>query len=287
MLLFTMKPFRFLFLFTAVIALNSCDIVDGPYSEGANQAPDTTVTYVKKILIEDYTGHTCGNCPLAAIALGQVHDLYGSQIVSMGVHAGGFATPAGSHFPADYRNEVSIALDEYFNVSAVGNPNGILNRRFFNNDPIVGHTDWATKASQLVTEPAEAWLTITPGLNLSSRQLTVEVNSKILLPLEEGLSMVVYLTEDSIFGPQKYYGSSEPGEIVENYCHRHVLRGSMNGIWGNPLSAATSFAAGSETNSTFSYTLPVAWNSAKVHVLAVLYRTSTKEVVQVEEKKIY
>src|SRR5258705_4328893 len=79
-------------LFTIVAALvlfSSCDKVDPPYTQtNSVGGPNTSDTVFRKILIEDYTGFKCGNCPAAAAVLyGQLRPLYGEELISIGVHA--------------------------------------------------------------------------------------------------------------------------------------------------------------------------------------------------------
>jgi len=51
--------------FAFSIVITSCDVLEGPFDEQVNNNIDTTKP-LRKILLEDYTGHTCGNCPCAA-----------------------------------------------------------------------------------------------------------------------------------------------------------------------------------------------------------------------------
>jgi hypothetical protein len=96
----------------------------------------------------------------------------------------------------------------------------------------------------------------------------------------------MYVTEDSIVSSQKDYNLPSPS-LIDSYTHRHMLRGSINGAWGAALSPATTFSSGEELINTGTITIPDAWNSDHLSVVAVLYRTATKEVIQAEDQKIY
>ena len=57
-----------------VVSVFSCDKIDGPTRE--NISIDTTCQFAvdnsipdKKVLVEDYTGHNCGNCPAGGVIL--------------------------------------------------------------------------------------------------------------------------------------------------------------------------------------------------------------------------
>lgn len=263
----------------------ACDIVDGPYSTKSSGTTDTTEQMVRKILIEDFTGHQCGNCPRAAEALKEIEELYPGQIVPLGVHVGFFAEPSNSgSYTADYRSETGDELDQNYGNSVAGLPNGLINRIAFDSNPIVQYTDWSSKAAQLVTLPPDAWIKIDPQYEASSRSLQVSADVDILTTIGDSLHIAFYLSEDNIVSPQKDY-SLTPSTILD-YTHRHVLRGSMNGTWGLPISVGTSFNAGTSYSSYATFTLPANWNESNVHVVAVLFRAISKEVVQAQDVKI-
>ena len=54
----------FIAIFVFMAFITSCDIIDEPYREKTTQ--DTTKTVKRKILLEEFTGFRCKNCPHAA-----------------------------------------------------------------------------------------------------------------------------------------------------------------------------------------------------------------------------
>ena len=281
-----MKKALFFAISLVFVLVTSCDKIDAPYGNTpVSPVPGDTEVVMRKILIEDFTGQTCGNCPRAAESLTLVHNLYGDKMVAIAVHAGFFADPAGTHYPNDYRTATGNELDQYFGNSAAGLPNGLINRKEFDGQSIVQHTAWASKATELLALPVEAFMWITPSYSATNRNLSVSVRTKILQNIDEGVSLVLYLTEDSVLSSQKDYDLPSPS-LIEVYTHRHMLRGSINGTWGAVLSPASVYAIGEEFITTGSYTIPAEWNSDHVGVVAVLYRTATKEVIQAEDQEI-
>lgn len=268
-----------------ITILSSCDIVEGPYAKKKGDTNDTTNQVLRKILVEDFTGHQCGNCPRAAEALKAIEELYPDQIIPLGIHVGFFAEPSSSgNYTADYRCETGNELDQYYGNSIAGLPNGLINRISFDSNPIVQYTDWSSKAAQLVSLPPDATIDLNPQYNAATRSLQVNADVDILTALSDSLHLAFYLSEDSIVSPQKDY-SLTPSTIL-NYTHRHVLRGSMNGTWGLPLSAGTSFASGSTYASNATFTIPANWNDNNLHVVAILFRAVSKDVIQAEDVKI-
>lgn len=280
-------------IITGVIAVAltlGCDKVEGPFSEGtsSNNNPDTTQTFYRKVLIDEFTGHKCGECPYAARTLKQIQELYGEKVVAIAVHAGNFATPnANGPMVYDFRSQEGNQLDQFFGNSAAGLPNGLVNRVNTGGTSIVAPADWSTRVSNLLNQPADAWLTINLDFISDTRVLNASVETKFLQNVEDSLNIALYVLEDSIQRPQVIYNDPNyPNSFIENYYHRHVLRGSMNGAWGTALSSGQSFTSGSVINTTGNLTLPSNWNAEKVSVVAVVYRALTKEVVQVEERKL-
>ena len=98
-----MKNLLILFLIT--ITFFSCDKIEGPYKiDNGNGNPIDTNTFIKKILVEDYSGHTCSNCPNAARELEALIDIYGNKIVPITVHAGKtYARPYSSSQAPKYQ----------------------------------------------------------------------------------------------------------------------------------------------------------------------------------------
>ena len=73
---------KYLLILISILIITSCDVEEGPFITGSN----TYVNPDKKVLIEDFTGHLCPNCPDAARELEAIHDIYGDQIIGMAIH---------------------------------------------------------------------------------------------------------------------------------------------------------------------------------------------------------
>ena len=71
---------KLLTLTLIILCIASCDKIEPPYSSG-NTNPIDTTSVKRNILIEDFTGHTCPNCPAAAAELETIHSIYGNQII--------------------------------------------------------------------------------------------------------------------------------------------------------------------------------------------------------------
>jgi hypothetical protein len=97
-------------------------------------------------------------------------------------------------------------------------------------------------------------------------------------------NLTIYLLEDSVVDAQVDNRVSPPD--VLDYMHRHVLRGNVNGTWGETV-VTGSAAAGDTVTVTHSYVLPAnVLVPAKCSLVAYVYRSDNYEVLQAEERKI-
>jgi thiol-disulfide isomerase/thioredoxin len=277
---------KFCFLLMAVFAvLASCDYVKPPYSTTPDTGNDTDIVVkVRKVLLEDYTGHTCGNCPKAARVADQIKKDYGEKVVVIGVHAGGFASPDPPKYPSDFRNPVSTELHNFFGLLAAGNPNGMVNRAGYPNNHIKGESAWNTEVSAQLAKELSAFITIKNSFDASTRKIDTEVSTEFEQTLQGDFKLAVYLVEDSIQAPQKDYTVSP--DWVQNYMHKHVLRASFNGSSQGELIAGNPVKGNPAITKKYSLTLDPSFDASHCYVVAFVYNSSTWEVLQAEEKKI-
>lgn len=204
------------------IALTACD----------NIGNDERLIYVKPaavsrtVLIEDFTGQRCINCPNATLAIEQIIEQYGdSAVVAVGIHSGPFAkNPAGTMTLPLWTAEG----DEYFNHWGVKEqPSGMVNRQTVNSN----YTTWASQVYEQIQLVAPVSIKLDATLDETARTLTVNTQ---LLTVDGNVNgkLQLWLIEDSIVSPQYMPdGSGNP-----NYVHNHVFRQSINGTWGEDVS---------------------------------------------------
>jgi len=266
------------------LQLPSCDKIEMPYKESRNNGGGTVT---KKVLLEDYTGHLCPNCPIAGRKALDLQQLYAGKLIVMSVHAGYFATPLGVPFDDDFRSEAGTAWDEFFGISNAGNPNGMINRQNTNGNYIIGDGLWPTSVSEIINENAVATLSITAAYNNISRNLSIELNTKFLSAQEGTYKVQICLIEDSIVGAQKNSDANIGGAVILDFVHRHVLREAVNGIWGSDLvSGGGQAIANTNYTHNFSFTLNSAYNENHCSIIAWIYNTLDYSIIQVEEQKI-
>jgi len=244
---------------------------------------------VRKVLVEDYTGHTCGNCPYAAQVLHNLECSWGDRVVPIAVHVGFFAVPennADGSFATDFRTPAGNAWNTQFGNSAQGLPNGLINRRQDGGSYPQSYTAWEAQVANLLATPADAYLSMENTYSEASRTVSTSIDITVLNNLNNGpYNIIVCLTEDSIVDWQKDYNPALADEKVPDYVHMHVLRNNFNGTWGDQVGTGN-LTQNDIYNVTYSLQLDADWVDHHCNVVAFIYRTDTKEVIQAEYRPV-
>ncbi len=279
------KKIYLLISLLALAALVSCDKIEEPYKNVVDDDFTTDVT-TRKVLLEDYTGHTCVNCPAAAKIASDLKALYGDRLVIIGVHAGHFAEPTQPPFTYDMTSPVGNAWDNHFAIQ--GYPSGIINRQSPEGQYIEPAANWSTRVAEIIDIPTVADLVIDTDYEPDTRSLSVSVSTRFLASFDQSFRLQLVLTEDNIIGPQLNNNSSiGPTPVIEDFNHKHVLRTDLNGFWGeNLVPDNTSPVVNEVYEHTYSINLKSDWNEENISVVAFVYEVESYEIYQAEEKAI-
>lgn len=237
---------------------------------------------LRSILVEDYTGFRCSNCPRAAETLKELECLYGTRVVPIALHvteffAGPENNPDGS-FANDYRTAIGDAYVPVFGTG-VFLPNGLVNRLEFGGAHSQEHETWPVHVASLIDEPADAWLDIQVDYDSTSRNATATIRVDALDALNASpYRLTVLLTEDSIVDWQEDNLADPP--YIEDYVHMHMLRDGFTGAWGDPVNGGAAMANGFSESYNFDLTINQDFKAKHCNVVAFIFRDDTKEVIQ-------
>lgn len=275
-----LKPLSFTFL--AFVWATGCEEVNPPIDlterayetgVGAPVSPDDKV-----VLIEDFTGAACPNCPDAHIAIGNAYAAYPGQVVAIAEY-NYFADPL--HADEDLRTEEALLLNDYLGP-AIGWPASFIDRKDFDNDdymPEIPANVVPYCGDQVVLTPP-CNITITNTYDATSRKLdvVVRVDYTSAVTLQNKLSVV--LIENGIIAAQV---DDNVGGEVEDYEHNHVMRDMLSYYLGDALPEEN--VPGRWYTFVYSTTLPTEWNADNMAVVAFVhnFETDNKEVLQAAE----
>ena len=282
-----MKKIIFIPLTLTLLSFLSCEKIDYPYeSNPSSQDSSDATKYVRKVLLEDYTGHTCGNCPAAALVAENLYNQYKGKVVTIAVHAG-FFTKTNSKYPTSYTTTVGNDWDgaSGFGVSAVGNPNGMVNRKNYENNGLIQkESKWPTTVSLALQDKYILGLEIKPSYIETSRMLSTNVIARFKEPYANDVKLSLVIIEDSIIGPQTDYTKNP--DLIPNYVFMHMLRDAVNGSWGSDLKKIPVLAKDSVNLSFPNFGIKSKFNDKHLYLVAFAYDATTREVLQVEKVKM-
>ena len=112
----------------------------------------------KVILLEEFTGHLCVNCPEATKLAHDYKQMFGEQLLLLSIHAGALAEPAGVPYDADLRSDPGMAIYNHFNPIAV--PTGMVNRTEYEGNVVMFKGSWEPAIKALIDEPQQASIAI-------------------------------------------------------------------------------------------------------------------------------
>lgn len=227
---------RLLLPLLALLLLVGCDAVERPDRWREDPAP---IVPRRNVLLVDFTGQRCSNCPAAADLL---HSLTagpaGARIIAVSVHGGALAlstdaSPRGLAGP-DARRLTDEARVSSWPQGTVDRPVGgtLLRPSAWNTAlaerlALAADADAAAQQS-LVADAHVALATRTLSYTLRPRHLTDAAGQP-----DAETYLHLWLVEDSITAPQTLADGTERAD----YLHRHVLRLDLTGPAAHRLAA--------------------------------------------------
>lgn len=245
--------------------------VDSPYNV-------STKSKNKKILIEEFTGIKCGNCPDGHAMAKQIQMAKDDEVFIMAIHAGPYAEAYPDQ--PDFCTEDGEAIHDFFVPN--GYPSGMVNRREYNGDIVIGRSSWTRLARDVNAEtaPVNLWLDLQYDDFYESLTVTIEGYWTDDAPCDAP-KMSVALLQNNIQGYQAGSG------IGDEYMHQHVLRDYLSDAFGDEIPNCNK---GDFFTMTYNYNLPNDYNGVVVvpEQLEVLIFVTENEsnILNVEGKKL-
>nr|NQU92432.1 Omp28-related outer membrane protein [Bacteroidota bacterium] len=276
----------------------ACDKIDEPIElVGTQDIPeniDDTIFFIdsvlitsKHVLLEDFTGHKCVNCPEAAQWAHEKAEAENHKLIIYSVHAGHFAKPDPSGpFATDLRSVPGEEL--YTNFEAYSNPCALIDREEYNsNRVVIFSTGWETPINEELAKPNVADLKIRNTYYPKRASVMIDIEATILAQLEGKYKLCVYIVEDSIVSPQLNNDENIGPDTLWNWTHRNVLRDAINTTYGELISETGEVVQGITYQKQYFYEIPEAWVTRRCNIIAYLGKSDETlnlvDVIQVAE----
>lgn len=296
-------------LFVGILMLSSCEEEIPP---GLNLTPEKSIfdtTYITNVipapqptnvLIEDFTGVKCPNCPRAQTVAKNLMIANPNRVVVMALHPGKgllstltspFKTPGDDHDSKyDFRTEEGADL-----LTLLGGtsqlPIGSINRKLFTTETaiLINDPKWTTRTNEELNTISIVNIDTfgKKGVYFLDGN-KIRVNAKITYTSNATDSQFVSIAiiEDKLIDYQ------ESGSVVlDNYEHNHVFRRMITPVTGSQLKGT--IGVGRVFEKTFEYELlpTETWKKANLKIVVFVHNGTkgvNKFVVQqVKEYEIH
>lgn len=248
----------------------------------------------KKVLLEEFSGAHCSQCPMGYYILDSLLNIY-PDLIGVSLHS-----------YTSYDSMYFSQLDTISTPYAPGAPLGAIDR-------ILWDGSWSYVA-QLYTKWdtfVQVRLDVTPMLTVSlnalwnslTRDISAQVSTEILTNMPSGdYRFNLYVVEDSVTGTgpgfdqfniyntlpgNPFYGMGDP---IVGYAHRHVVRAILQSAWGVPGIISSSPSIGQNFNYIYNYTLPTNIQEDRVTLVAFISKYTVDhqgdEVLNVIDAKL-
>ena len=219
----------------------------------------------RRVLLEEYTGMHCSNCPAGHKEANTIHSYYPEDCFLLNIHAGNLAMPAGGE--VDLRSAYGDALATQAGVTGI--PSASVSRHLFPGQAsmaIVDRAVWLENVEELLGMETYVNIGAEASIDWQSRELEVRVQLYYTgdSPVAEN-HIHVALLQNNVEGVQD--GSeANPDQVLENgnYLHQHVLRDLLTGLEGDAVGAE---AAGTLVQRTYSKILPESLNRLPMDIM--------------------
>jgi len=256
------------------------------------KAVDTTYTapveaaQQRRVLLEEFTGVTCPNCPQAHALIRNIQSQYPDRVIAVGYYPTGVpqAKPVEHLTIQDFRSEKSADIGNNLLGGIPFLPSGTIDRIPDNGAYLYQSNKWAAAADTRAGTATPVNLYLTSTYDADEATTTVVVKTAFTQSVAKKLSLTLLVIENDIIDAQ------ENGLVVDTfYTHAHVMRDIITPNSGTPvLDDHATKEAGLVYERSFTFPAGSAWKPENCYVVAFISvnEPSDKEVLQAVEEKL-
>lgn len=223
----------------------------------------------RKILIEEFSTTSCGNCPRAHTMMKNI--TADRDDIALVVHHAGFGTDnftiAASRSYTAFYDENTYApamMIDRRNLSGIG----ALGYSGPAPGPVFGVTsqeDVMKYVNYSLNQPALISVNVEDAYNEETRELTVRVWGESAIELPSTPFLNIFITESGMEGYQSGGGN--------NYVHNHAIRANLTSTWGDALTIENG-----KYDVTYTYEISEKWKPENMSVIAFVANFDNKNV---------
>lgn len=249
------------------------DRVDTTYVESTLPAAQP-----HNILIENFTGATCSNCPAAHDVLHSLETTYPNRINLVSLYINNFAqTTPPEHAKYDFRSEIATDILKGVYTTIAAMPTAGIDRlplgdaSSFGSAYLIGSPSWSSIISTRIGVTDSVNLDLSSVYDSSSRTAKITVKVTYLENLNTTQNVTIGIVEDSFVDIQEF---PPPVKFDTAYEFNNILRGvATAGAMGDAiLPTMTTKEKGRVYLTTYNYKVNAAWKPKNCRVVAYVHR---------------
>jgi len=246
---------------------------------------DTTPEKTKRVvLIEEFTGASCVNCPKGITQTTAIRNAYPENVVVVAVHSNFLGAPATAG-QVNLRTPDAQAIEAFLG-SWFSKPEAAINRLYdaANQTYRYGSPDsWRGIVEEELKKDPAVELVIDKTYNESTRELKVTLKVKGLVTLSKPIHIHCGITESEIIADQL----DNTGKLID-FVHSHALRKMLSPIPGDKI--GDGITVNQSLEKEYNFTLPIdniLWNPEHCELFAYVSLDETeKYILQAAEVKL-
>ncbi|MDI9318900.1 MAG: Omp28-related outer membrane protein [Phycisphaerales bacterium] len=291
-----MKKILRLGVLASILALQSCEEKD-VVIDGFKNYVDTTyvttpeVAQARNVLIEEFTGASCTNCPAGHDVVSSIISSNPGKIVAVAYHtfnAGEIFKPVnkpnGEKSAFDFRDSAATLMSSSIFGGLTSIPTAGIDRIPVGSTLQIGRNQWSSTVSSRLSVAAPANMYIKSTYNSSTNLVSLNVKIAYTSAVAKKNALTLGVIESNIIDAQEYTDS-----VDMHYVHNHIFRKCLTPYYGNAiLDNISTKQPGRVYEYNYQFTPSSTWKLENCSIVGFLStnESSDKEVLQAIEVKL-
>ena len=279
-----MKLFAYCLLLTGFVFLYSCKEVGPDINLHGNQNAISDTTYiespvataeVKNVVIEEFTGVRCPNCPQGHVIIANIKAANPGRIVAVSLHpTNSLGKPYNGVSTQDFQNATATDLMANYFGDPGFEPNAGIDRKLFSGETLIllDKSLWSGYVTQELAQTTPVNLLLTKEYDSTNHELTVIAEIHYTQNVTEENKLTVLLTESSVITAQLN------GSVIDTfYSHKDVTRTFITDSKGDAITQTRE--AGRVVRKVYKKVLDAAWKPENVKIVAFVHEYQNSKAI--------
>lgn len=220
----------------------------------------------KKVLIEEFTGVNCSNCPKGHQTMHDIEQSFGDSVIAVAIQNDNPLAKPFDDYP-DWRIEEGIQISQALGGSFAIPCASVDRVKYPGQNQVVlySRNAWKTYTDQELHRSSPCNIELSVNYDPSPRKAIIHVKIHFLSDVDSSNNLSIMVLEDSLVAPQRLPDNS----VDSNYIHRHTLRDMITPAMGSTTAPSTE--KGRVVIRDYEYRVPDDFSEDKVIIVAFVH----------------